>query len=122
MNTIETQKNASDMLSEKQQNPKHYEHHCQEHGAVEGAQAQKEPSSNADCNLGAVETTGRFYPHSLEHKDFTVLLRVSNCLAQCKAQLPNSHSVCRVSHSSLDEIRFLKRKKKGVLFCLKNKG
>lgn len=43
MNTIETQKNASDMLSEKQQNPKYYVHHCQEYGAVEGTQAQKEP-------------------------------------------------------------------------------
>lgn len=54
MNTIETQKNASDMLSEKQQNPKHYVHHCQEHGSGEGARAQKGPSSNADGNLGAV--------------------------------------------------------------------
>lgn len=28
MNTTETQKNAFDMLSEKQQNPKCYVHHC----------------------------------------------------------------------------------------------
>lgn len=53
MNTVETQKNASDMLSEKQQNPKHYVHHCQEHGAVEGTQAQEEPNSDADYSLGA---------------------------------------------------------------------
>lgn len=51
MNTIETHKNAFDMLSEKQQNSKQYVYHYQEHGAAQGAQAQKRQ------NQGLILTT-----------------------------------------------------------------
>lgn len=56
MNTIETQeKNAFDMLSEKQQTPKQYVYHYLELG-VRGSTGLEHtvPSWSTDCNLGAV--------------------------------------------------------------------
>lgn len=62
MNTIETQKNAFDMLSEKQQNSKQYVHHYQEHGAVEEARAQNR--QNQVLILTASEELGDHKPVS----------------------------------------------------------
>ena len=55
MNIRETQKNAFDMLSEKQQNPKQCVCRYQEQGARgKAGLEQTVPSSNTHCNTGAV--------------------------------------------------------------------
>ena len=61
MNTIETRKNAFDMLSEKQQNPKQCVYHYLELGVRGRTRLEHTvPSSSAACNLGAVRPQAGF--------------------------------------------------------------